>query len=331
MRILLAMRTLDYSGVPTYVLTLTRELLRRGHHMAVYCPPSRIRVGRPMEPFLPMVADMSKLSIPDVMIAYHTACAGPLRQRFPQTPLLFSAHGVPPRIGAEPPEGVHVDRYLAINEQVVARLTSCGIAADQIDLVRDFVETDTTFRPLAPLQERPRVLFLSNYKKWRNYFMVVDACTSLGLDWRAVGGPYGRSAHVEEDINKADLVISWGRGILEAMACGRAVISFDQIKMRPEDMYSTVAGDGYLTEARYLESRQHNFGPLGCRITFTRWQQLAAEIAQYHPSHGLINRRLALASHGQADGVDRVLASTARAQESRACARAPNFAAGQVC
>ncbi len=307
MTFLLGMLTLDYAGVPTYVLTLTRELERRGHRVFVYCPSDG-----PLRRELPVCDSVGAIETePDVILVHHRSCAAVLRARFPHTPLIFVAHGVCSPESALPE--VSVDRVIAINEQVVDGLTVAGVSADRIELVRDFVDTDR-FASETPLQERPRVLFLSNYKRWRNYFMVLDACTALGLPFRAVGSPYGRTAHVEVEINRADLVISWGRGILEAMACGRAVISYDQIKMAATDAHSVVTGDGYLTPLRYFEARQHNFGPRGCRHTYTNWSQLVVEIQQYRSEHGAINRQLAVAHHGVAAGVDAVLASVAKAQ-----------------
>lgn len=313
------MLTLDYAGVPTYVLTLTKELQRRGHRVAVHCPPSQGR--RPLEGLLPVVKDLSEVSpllegAPDAMIAYHTPLAAPMRRAFPSVPLLFSAHGLV--AGAEPPDDIRVDRFIAINELVAATLAfTFGISRADVSLVRDFVDTDR-FRPRSSLREKPRVLFLSNYKKWRNYYMIVDACKALGLQFKAVGVPYGRSPSVDEDINQADLVISWGRGIIEAMACGRAVVSFDQIKFNKEDLYSQVIGDGYLTPERYLAAREHNFGARGCRRLFQDWRQLADELSQYDPACSEVNRGLALEHHGHVAGVDNVLEAVGMAKVARA-------------
>jgi hypothetical protein len=93
-------------------------------------------------------------------------------------------------------------------------------------------------------------------------------------------------------------VISWGRGILEGMACGRAVLSFDKR-----------AGDGYLTAAKYFESREHNFGPVGCTNTNVTVEDLVREIEQYTTSAMAVNRALAVAYHSHIHGTDDVLAS----------------------
>jgi glycosyltransferase involved in cell wall biosynthesis len=311
--IICAMLTLDYSGVPTYVLTLSNELRKRGHRVAVFCPANG--GGRPLESQMEVYDTLEDLPAPDVMIAHHTPLAAMLQRRFPCVPLIFSSHGVPPGSGTEPPVGVRVDRYLAINEQVEDWLFSRGVPEREIDLVRDFVDLER-FTPTSPLRaDKPCVLFLSNHRKWNNYFYALDACSLLGLPFTAVGVPYGRSAEVENAINNADIVLSWGRGVLEAMACGRAVVSYDMLRFE-EGEPSVVTGDGYLDVGGYFTSRQHNFGPMGCAKTFTSAEDVARELRRYVPGDGAVNRLLAQDHHGCAAGVDKVLACIGRARAS---------------
>ncbi len=312
MTIVCAMLTLDYAGVPTYVLTLSRELKRRGHRVVVYCPREG---GGPMAPLLDVVRRVSELpEAIDAILVHHRSLASSLRDRFRGVPMIFVAHGVFSPESAPP--DVPVDRYVAINEQTAVQLVEYNVPMDRIDLVRDFVDVDR-FHPASELRkEKPRVLFLSNYKRWNNYFFAFDACAALGLPFRAVGSPYGRSVSVERDINEADVVLSWGRGVLEAMACGRAVISYDQARLCQEDMYTTVTGDGYLTIGRYFISRQRNFGPVGCCWTFSSAVDVARELRLYDPADGEANRALALLHHGHVAGVDAVLASIEKARAS---------------
>jgi O-antigen biosynthesis protein len=292
--IVLAMLSLDYAGVPTFVVTLSDELRRRGHDVTVFCP--RVgRAGRPLEGRLPVATNLSDLPVPDVMIAHHTTSAVALRSRFLEVPMVFLAHGVVSPESQPPP--VRVDAFVAINEQTVDHLFARRIPLEQIAIVRDFVNV-ARFAPSSPLRDVPRVLFVSNYKKWKNHSALVRACAKLGFEFRAVGAPYGRSKHIERDMNNADVVVSWGRGILEAMACGRAVVSFDQ-----------TMGDGYLDETRYYASRRHNFGPLGCLFDFGEdWHGLASELERYRPADGERNRRLAVTYHHHETGADQLLA-----------------------
>ncbi|HEY5549744.1 MAG TPA: hypothetical protein VIK37_00855 [Candidatus Saccharimonadales bacterium] len=287
LKILLSTYSLDLSGVPTYSLTLYNELVKRGYKVAVYSPGNG-----PLAELMDVHPNFDKLETPDVILAQANKCAIRMKDRFPKVPMIFINHGVLPAL--EQPPRIPIDRYIAINEQSVNLLVRQYVNPARIDIVRDFVDTER-FKPLQPLQAKPRVLFMSNYKKWKTYYTIESACKNLGLEFRAVGSPYGRSRDIVQDINQADLVISMGRGIIEAMACGRAAIS-----------YSELYGDGYLTSEVYMESRTRNFGGYECRYTFGV-EDLMTEINKFDPDSGRINRGLALKYHDSVKGTDKVL------------------------
>ena len=287
LKILISTYTVDRSGVPTYTLTLYRELEKRGHKVSVYSPGSG-----PLAELMDVHGSFDKLETPDVILAQANKCAIWMKDRYPDVPMIFINHGVLPAL--EQPPRIPIDRYIAVNEQSVNLLQRQYVDPQKIDMVRDFVDTEQ-FKPVEPLQAKPRVLFMSNYKKWKTYYTIESACKNLGLEFRAVGSPYGRSRDVPKDINQADLVISMGRGIIEAMSCGRAAIS-----------YSELLGDGYLTPQVYLESRTRNFGGYECRYVFNV-EDLMAEIGKYTKESGKINRDLALQYHDSVKGTDEIL------------------------
>lgn len=289
MRILTSSIVLDRSGVPTYTLAMVRELQRRGHEVYVYSP----RGGH----FAEALQAVSHLNVPtpDAIIAQHTTCAYDMRRAFPNVPFLYSAHGTLPT-DEQPPIGIAVDHYIAINTFVRDHLIAHDIPAERITIVRDFIDT-TRFTPREPLRSHtPRVLFISNYKKWRNYRMLSHACADLQLPLKCVGAPYGHSRDLVADINNADLVVSWGRGILEAMSCGRPVLSYDKIH-----------GDGYLTKRVYYDSREHNFAwDYACKYTFDV-DLLKQHLQKYNPADGSINRALIEREHDVRTGVHTLL------------------------
>ncbi len=288
MRVLLSSYFLDLSGVPTYTLTLYHELRRRGHDVTVYSPQ-----GGPLGNQMRTCSILDGTTPPDVILAQANVCAESMRAVFPRAPMIFSAHGVLPAM--EQPPRCEVQGYTAINEDVAENLAAHGVDAGRIEIVRDFVDTDR-FLPMLPLNERVRrVLFISNFKKWRTYDLIAGACKKIGAELKAVGAPYGRSPQVEHEINRADLVVSVARGILEGMACGRPAISFNQLR-----------GDGYLTPEVYLESRTRNFAGARCRHAFDV-DGLAGEMSKYDTSDGMVNRRLVMEHHDHVKGVDRLL------------------------
>jgi glycosyltransferase involved in cell wall biosynthesis len=288
MNILTSSYSLDLAGVPTFTLTMYRELTERGHNVAVYSP-----TGGKLESEMSVIKNVDEIKIPDVIIAQHTPCAIDLRTKFPNTPFIFYSHGLLPEVEQPPP--FPADLYFAINEEVEKNLTDKSVPGGKIKIVRDFVDTER-FKCIKPINSiLKNVLFISNYKKWKNFYRVNGACKKLGLNLKCFGSPYGRNYKIEEAINEADLIISWGRGILEAMSCGRAVLSFDRFE-----------GDGYITEKTYFDARRDNFSGRIFKYNFTD-DTLAAEVRKYRSDCGEINRNLVLKYHNVTFGVDEIL------------------------
>lgn len=295
MRILMSSYRLDYSGVPTYTWTVMRELQRRGHEVRVYAPEG----GRFAHAF-PWSTEPPRNWRPDRILAQHTPCAYALREAFPTQPITYICHGVLPDID-QPPIDASITQWVSINEQVTAHLVSCGVPAERIVLIRNLIDTDHYYPLRVPLRETPQVLFVSNYKKWLNYGRLSKACAALGWSLHAVGSPYHQSRDMVRDMNNADLIVSWGRGILEAMSCGRAVCSLDK---------SPPAGDGYLDEVGYYHSRTHNFSHFvsgDCRYENMHVERIIEELRRYAPMDGVRNRHLIETYHDVRDGVDALL------------------------
>lgn len=236
---------------------------------------------------------LSQLPEPDVIIAHQNVCAEDMREQFPRAPMIFSAHGVVP-VHERPPK-CSVQAYTAINEDTLSNLVSWGVDPVKIELVRDFVDTSLFKCYVGANEILHNVLFISNFHKGETYSTIVKACDTLHLHLRAVGAPYGRSRHIEEDINKADLVISTGRGVLEAMSCARPVISYGQGR-----------GDGYLKPEVYMRSRTRNFAGDKCLYTFDA-HQLAREMGLYSRADGEVNRMFVFEHHDVRRGVDKLL------------------------
>ena len=288
MNILTFSYTLDLAGTPTFTLTMYNELVKQNHKVTVYSP-----LGGKLETLMHMVKTLDDLQKPDVIIAQHIPCAVDLKNAFPNIPFIFYCHGFVQEIEQPPP--FTPDCYMVINEECRNNYINKGIPANQITIIRDFIDT-TRFSPQKPINKKlSRVLFLSNYKKWKNFKAVWGACDKLGLQLRCCGSPYGRNYHIEEAINEADLVISWARGILEAMSCGRAALSFDRFE-----------GDGYIDATTYYEARQDNFSGRHFHYAYTA-DTLAQEMSKYDPTCGKKNRELILAHHGMEKGVDQIL------------------------
>jgi len=311
MRILISSITLDRSGVPTYTLTLYNELVYRGYDVNVFSPGLGALAGQ-----MKAVDSLDNIETPDIILAQHKTCAIELKKKFPDTPMIFITHGVEP--AEEQPPNIDIDYYISVNEQNVDNLLTYNINSKKIEIVRDFINTEQ-FKSVNPLRDKPRVLFISNYKKWKAYEDFKKACEMLGLEYKAVGAPYGRSRNMAETINEFDLVITWGRGILEAMACGRSAISYNSGidkdylikknlygKKKPKWLPSKRMGAGYITPEIYMKSREYNFGGINSKRFFT-FENLVEEIKKYNPKDGAINRELVMQYHDSKKCVDIII------------------------
>ncbi len=295
MKILTSAHYLDLSGVPTYTLTMVNELKRLGHDVEVFTI-----AGGELEKPLNAKRYTDELHTPDIIIAQANSCAYLLRNQFPITPMIFSAHGVLP-ILEQPPVRNNVQLYTAINEEVAANLMRNGVPHGKIEIVRDFVDTEK-FKSTVPVNgTAKKALFVSNFKKGKTWPIVQQACELSGIYLGAVGAPYGRSRDVAADINGADLVISTARGVLEAMSCARPVVVFGQ-----------ETGDGYITSEVYMDGRRRNFAGIGSRLGRVSVEDLMREIAMYDAWDGAQNRHLILRYHNVTDGVQRLLSLAER-------------------
>jgi hypothetical protein len=97
------------------------------------------------------------------------------------------------------------------------------------------------FQTLNAEQRRPpRVLLLSNYTKGVRARMIEQACAAAGLELVRVGAKTTATPTPEHDIAGAEIVLSLGRGALEAMAGGRAGY-----------VLGDAGGDGWVTAENY--------------------------------------------------------------------------------
>lgn len=272
-----------------------QELRRRGHDVRIFA----LDGGRFAHAF-PWSETLPTDWVPDRIFAQHTPCAEALRVAYPSHPITYICHGVVPLID-QPPLTASITQWVAINEQVYAYLMTHGISSSRIALIRNVIDTYHYYPLHTPLRDIPHVLFISNYKKWKNYARLTKACAILGWTFRAVGSPYGQSRNIVQDINTSDLIVSWGRGILESMSCGRAVCSIDK---------TPPSGDGYVDECGYYASRTHNFShfvPGDCRYEDMSVEQIVDELRRYRPTDGPRNRALIETYHDVRDGVDALL------------------------
>lgn len=251
-RILLTNNHLTHmGGTETWVLTMARHLAKE-HEVGVYTR-AKGYVSHLLKDFL----DDNPTGY-DLALINHNTCAD-VDAKFK----IFTSHGTVPEL-EKPPESFRyyqIDYYVAVSENVSRHYGIPHIIKNPIDTER--------FKPTSEVGSQPnRILGITNSKiKGLNYLPVRRDVDDM-----------------PERINKADIVVSMGRGALEAMSCARPVIVWDN---RP---YWGERGDGYLDD----------FSKLTGNVAGEYKQKeidWAEELAKYKPEHGQLNREYILKHH----------------------------------
>ena len=236
----------------------------------------------------------------DVIHAHHNAMALVARHHFPATPMIFVGHGIIPPLEQPPSVPLGIAVFVAVSEEV-RRSWADKYGIENAEVVMNAVDCER-FSPAEPIRPRlERVLVLSNHFPPDLRTLVGDACSRIGANLRFAGLENGAVWDTERLINSADLVVSLGRGVVEAAACGRAVLILDRHGC-----------DGLLTPESYPEVRVNNFSGRRYARRFDL-DSLLTELARYSPAMGEANRDLALQHHDIRDAAETYLSLYRRA------------------
>ncbi|GEN35148.1 glycosyltransferase [Aneurinibacillus danicus] len=250
MKILLTVNDLQsYSGTGTYTYTLAKSLLLKGHE--VFCFSTKLgKLAKKLLEIGAFVTDKID-EIPydlDIIHAQHRMEAIIAYTRFYNKPMVYVCHGVLPW-QEQPLFLPNIYRYVAISEEIKESLISrYDIDPSKIEIIRNGIELER-FTSVKLINKAPeKILLLSNRFTDEVINTISSACKKLDLDLEVIGQSEKVEWQVEKKINDADIVVSLGRGILEAMACQRVAFVYD---------YN--GGDGIVTPFNYTELRKKNF------------------------------------------------------------------------
>jgi hypothetical protein len=259
MKILLTNNHLErLGGSETWVYTMAQELKRRGYQVGVY---TKVK-GYVSDLLKDLIDDNPKDY--DLALINHNTCLD-VDAKYK----IFTSHGTVPEL-ERPIEGA--DYYVAVNENVAEKYNLETIIKNPIDT--------ELFKPITEIKDKPETILAITEEK-------------LDLPYNVIY-PDRHTMNMPELINKADIVISLGRGCLEAMSCGRPVITYDK---RP---YWEARGDGYLDDLGKLKG---NVAGEYLRTDI----KLEEEIKKYKKEDGKINREYILENHDVRKIVDKYL------------------------
>lgn len=266
----------DPAGTECWCRAMADEFRRRGHDVKVWTP----NPGRFLEMTgLPMAMPGDRF---DLILDNHCVTPGKFEGN-----TIHTCHGI---IDFEKPmEG-------AVN---VAVSDAVGNRWHLRHIIPNGIDTELLKPRTAPYKCLHRVL--SMCKTESANVMLEKVCDMLNLE---LATTYGHEVFdIASAINENDLVVGVGRSLLDAMSCGRPVISFDDRPYYP----TRYLGQGYIKREDFRFYMVDNFTG---RVENRSWTEstLAGEFDKYDPADGGINREFIINNLSVARTVDSYLA-----------------------
>jgi hypothetical protein len=258
-------------GSETFMLSIIKELSNLGHIVNLFTE----KTSSYTEEFKPFCyihekPDIWQHYVPDFVICMHRPMA-----KYTLTmncKKVYISNGILPiALGIE-----GFDKYFSVSEEVQHANKKLGFDSE---ILYNGIDLELFHPKKSSRKTLKKVLMISNHDPGVIH-TVKEACDLKGLQFKHIGGRIWYT-HVQDFINESDLIVSLGRGIYEAMACGRNCIIYDYR-----------GGDGFLTEENY-----HIYIKRNCsgRTGMFKWnaRQLSELFKFYHQDRGPQMRFLA--------------------------------------
>lgn len=284
MRLLLATNHLGLGGSESYLLTVGEQFDRLGHDVAIYTPEPAGGVEAARERGIDVVGESSLEGDFDAALVQDGGVSYQLADLCPEVPQVFVAHSETFDLQAPPRLGGMVGAIVALNDRIAHRMRSFAVGTKVVRL-RQPINTER-FAPRGALPEVPRrALLLSNTPHADRLSILESACAEAGLELSRLGGTAGSAADIRPALTAAEIVIGYGRSILEAMACGRAAYVYDRN-----------GGEGWITADSYAAIEADGIAGRSGRVILGP-ERLAHDLGRYAASMGPVNHDLVIAHH----------------------------------
>ncbi len=186
------------------------------------------------------------------------------------------------------------NQYVSVSEEIkdieAKRGFESVVIGNAIDCER--------FSPTKPIHDKlTKVLYLT--KDNTDVFpKIKEACDELDIE---VITPDKPVFNIQDYINDVDCVIGIGRGLLEAMACGRNVVSADY-RFWMQGFF----GAGLITPDNYDKAKYAMFSGRNMRIQMTK-DEIKKQLLLYKPEYGEFLRNKMLEEYEAVKVADRYL------------------------
>jgi hypothetical protein len=285
MRLVLATNRLGLGGSESYLLAIAEQFDRLGHETIVFTaePGAGGEVARTRG--IEVAVGSQELDGDfDAALTQDAAVAYELAELRPQTPQLFVAHSTKFDLQTPPQIDDVAGLVVALNDRVAGRMRSL-VAETRVVRLRQPIDLERfVVRGALPASPR-RALLLSNNPNSDRLAMLEEACAEAGLELSLLGGSNGSTTDPRSALAGVEIVIGYGRSILEAMACGRAAY-----------VYDWQSGDGWVTAQSYPAIEADGFAG-GASGEVQDYAGLVEDLQGYSAAMGPVNHDLVVKHH----------------------------------
>lgn len=270
----------DFGGSENWCYAVACELLRRGHDVYTYTP----EYGKFFTEFEKMGVKKAISGDFDLILENHNVLD---RNKFNGF-IIHTCHGI---IKEERPM-LNADINVAVAEHAASKWNLKQIIPNGIDTERFNIKNK-------PRKEIHKILSMCKSDTANDILKKI--CRDMDVELEITYGKF--IFRIEDKINDSDLVVGVGRSLLDAMSCGRPVVSFDD-----RFYYKTrMMGYGYITPDKYNKYIKDSFTGNAEQKTLNKLE-LAKEIfLKYNPEDGERNRQYIIENYNISKTVDEYL------------------------
>ena len=284
------LRLAQPGGSETYALTVAEHLARLGHSVTLYARELGLVSEQARERALRVAATAEELpaDADGVIAGVDQGLGLQLVARYPRAARVWVVHSSED-VHLQPPVAGAFAAAVALND-LHAKRAAASASAGEVVRLRQPIDL-RRFSVRGTPHERPQeVLLLGNYHSRPDGRAGVlrEAWADARIRWSEAGGATP-TLDAAATIAQADVVVGYGRSMLEAMACGRAAYVHDQ-----------AGSEGWVTPQSYARMEAGGFAVAGTRLPPDK-KRLRADLDEYDPALGLEGRDLVRTHHDARD------------------------------
>jgi hypothetical protein len=272
--ILLCNNTLAmFAGSETYTYSIAVELKRRGYNVTAFSLNIGNIAQKMQEEGIEVVDNLDgRKDDFDLIIGNHFDTLNYVKAKVPNTRIINTVHGI---IGGPETPVLYADHHVAVSEEVKMLLKErYGVEST---IIRQGIDLER-FKETRKREDKPRNILLSSsyYSQHSDVFKAIyEACATINATVHVIGKDFNWLWETEAVYNSADMVITLGRGCVEAMACNRPVICLGHWGKN-----QMLSADGLITKDNYKEIRKNNFSSRRFRKEW-KTKDILQEIMKY--------------------------------------------------